>query len=164
MAERFAQQVEYLLEKVKKFDAKSENIVSWFEKFEMYSRVIDWTDEQRVDGLVHLLDHGLNLVVAACRKEKRNRFAEIKEHLINLVNQMLSKYNVHLHHDLVKLLKLLEDYKFPNSEKSYWLCCYLPASKIQEFYLNLDKSRYYDNEFQEINSFFRTKLLPLLAE
>lgn len=157
-------QVEYMLEKVKKFDAKNENIVGWFEKFEMYSRVIDWTDEQRVDGLAHLLDHGLNIVVASCKQEKKTKFSQIKEHLINLVNQLLSKNNAHLHHDLVKLLKILDDYQFPNSEKSYWFSCYLPISKIQDFYLTLDRSRYYDNEFKEISSFFQTKLLPLLSE
>ena len=153
-----------MLEKTKKFDAKSETIVGWFEKFEMYSRVLDWNDDQRVEGLVHLLDHGLNLVVVSHRQENKAKWNEIKAHLINLVNQLLSKYNVHLHHDLVKLLKILEDYKFPNSEKSYWLSCYLPVGKIQEFYLNLDRSRYYDNEYQEINSFFQTKLLPLLSK
>ena len=156
--------MDYMRDKVGKFDPKNENIVGWFEKYEMYSRVIDWTDEHRVDGLPHLLDHGLNLVVASCKQEKKSKFSQIKEHLIGLVNQLLSKHNAHLHHDLVKLLKILDDHQFPNSQKSYWLSCYLPANKIQDFYLSLDRTRYYNEEFEEISSFFKTKLLPLLSE
>lgn len=158
---KFLKEIDYIKRKLGAFDAKRHNIVGWFKRFEFYSGLFGWSDEQRVDGLVHLLENGLDRVV--CRKEPK--YELIKKEIINLVTKLvMQKSTMFNFGHLRRALAIFDENEFTNPERKYWLGCMMSfeylVPYVENFFLKYPQFKY--PEYHEMKEPF-TRLFGIIT-
>ena len=114
--------------------------------------MLGWSNEQRVDGLTHLLGPGLDRVA----QEKDPKYDIVKSDTIDLVRQLLnqSSYTTMFDHLAKVVIPIFEGKEFTNPEKRYWLDCIASpqyfrqfCGKLQDYGMDLKISRLIDRCF-----------------
>ena len=123
---KFLKEIDYVKHSLGMFDARSHNIVSWFKKFELCCQMFEWSAMKRVEGLMHLMDNGLERVVYQKAESVENHNGEeykyelVKREIIDLVtdltDQPYSGFN-----RLRSISKIFYENKFTVQNKKYWL-------------------------------------------
>lgn len=114
------------------FDARKQSITGWFKRFEMFSELLGWSGEQRVDALVHLLKYGLDRVVCELETPK---YEVAKKAIIDLVTELvvIDTCGLGTWDHLCKIIKALHEHRFTQSDKRYWIGCNMTASAFEKF-------------------------------
>ena len=121
-----------MLAELEEFDARKDNIRSWFSKYKVHAETFAWTDEQRIDSLSFFLDPGLMRVVqsgaATSLKVIESRLSEFVDDLLFIHDSNNS------HNHITKMIDKFNQFKFSKEEKRFWLNCLFPEESIRKYY------------------------------
>ena len=144
-----------MLNKVGKFDAKQDDIRTWFSKYELYSRMLGWTDEQRVDSLSFFLTYGLFRVVQI---EEMTSFNEIKNRLFKFIDDLLFvTRDTSICSHIGQMIPKLDKFKFSKPEQRYWMNFIYQKENIREYCETISKNE------DDLNYNYKRIMRELLA-
>jgi len=148
-------EIDIVLNRISKFDPKTEDIAAWLLKYEMYSLQFKWDDSERFCGLIYFLDSGLLSIIK--QKESHN-FEELRNTLVETVEDLLSSKYDDLHSKVERINEKFNKYNFSAYERNFWLDCIAPADKIKEYYEGLEDNKANRQKLE----FFRNHMNHLL--
>lgn len=125
--DNFLKEIDIMLNAIKRFNPKLNEISTWFTNYETYCKLFKWTDNQIYYNLIYFLDSSL---ISVCINDKNN-YNVAKKRIIKFINDLTySDDHLDIPKKVNEILEIFNFYKFNYNERIYWLSYYLPIIEL----------------------------------
>ena len=143
---KYLKEIDYIIEKINKFDSKKDSIELWLLKYEDYCILFNWIEEDRMNRLPYFLEHGLDrAVLNKMKSDNQIGFVELKEFLFDLVGKLVPElsWKEKIFDNLYAMNTYLCENKFRYQDMIYWVNAYLETSEMKNFYKSSSYAYYF---------------------